>query len=82
MLATSLVNLTVLGPATAKIMRERKVQETKEGKKYYDECPMSDKTSTLNKKFGMIHGASTLLNLVGVLATGWYGVVLGSKLKF
>lgn len=82
MLATGLANLAIIGPATVKIMHERKVQETREGKKYYDEGPKSDSMAALNKRFGMAHGASSLLNLVGLLATGWYGVVLGSKLKF
>jgi hypothetical protein len=81
-LATSLANLAMVGPATTKIMRERKAQETKEGKKYYDEGPKSEEMAALNKRFGAVHGVSSMLNLVGLLATGWYGVVLGNKLKF
>jgi hypothetical protein len=78
--ATSAANLMVVGPATTKIMRERKVQETKEGKKYYDEGPKSEEMLKLNKRFGAMHGISSLLNLVGLLSTIVYGAVLGGKL--
>lgn len=64
-----------------KVMRERKVQETKEGTKYYDEGPKSDAMKKLNSRFGKIHGASALLNLIGLMGTVAYGVVLGSNLR-
>jgi len=35
----------------------------------------------LNKKFGKVHGVSSLLNLVTLLATAYYGVVIGKKLS-
>ncbi|KAG0133814.1 hypothetical protein HOY82DRAFT_250858 [Tuber indicum] len=78
----SLANLAVIGPATSKIMRERKVQETKEGKKYYDEGPKSKEMEALNRKFGAMHGASSFINLIGLLATGWYGVILGHMIRW
>ncbi|PWW73442.1 hypothetical protein C7212DRAFT_334127 [Tuber magnatum] len=81
-LGASLANLAVIGPALSKIMRERKIQETKEGKKYYDEGPKSEKMAALNKRFGAMHGASSLINLTGLVATGWYGVVLGNKIRW
>jgi hypothetical protein len=77
--ATSAVNLVVVGPKTTKIMRARKVQEVRDGRKY-DEQPQSPDMKLLNKKFGVMHGVSSLLNLVGLLSTVVYGFVLGSKL--
>jgi hypothetical protein len=77
--ATSAANLAVVGPKTVKIMRARKVQETRDGKKY-DEQPQSAEMKLLNKRFGVLHGVSSLLNLVGLLSTVAYGFVLGSKL--
>lgn len=81
-LGASLANLVVISPATLKIVNERKVQETKEGKKYYDEGPKSEKMAALNKRFGAMHGASSFVNLIGLLATGWYGVILGNKIRW
>ncbi|RPA99662.1 hypothetical protein L873DRAFT_1682632 [Choiromyces venosus 120613-1] len=81
-LGASLANLAVISPATTKVMRERKIQETKEGKKYYDEGPKSERMAALNKKFGAMHGVSGLVNLIGLLATGWYGVILGNKIRW
>ena len=81
-LGASLANLTVIGPAVTKIMHERKVQEIKEGKKYYDDGPKSEKMAALNKRFGTMHGASSLINMIGLLATGWYGVILGNKIRW
>lgn len=62
-------------------MKERKFQETKEGKKYYDEGPKSEAMKKLNTRFGRIHGASSVLGLVGLMTTAAYGVVLGSSLR-
>ncbi|KAA8898918.1 hypothetical protein FN846DRAFT_900005 [Sphaerosporella brunnea] len=78
-LVTSAINLGVVGPKTTKIMRARKVQETRDGRKYYEE-PVSEEMRFLNKRFGVVHGVSSLLNLVGLLSTAAYGIVLGSKL--
>jgi len=78
--ATAAVNLVAVGPATAKIMHERKAQESKEGKKYYDEGEKSPEMKKLNKRFGIMHGVSSLLNLVGFVATAAYGFALGQKL--
>lgn len=80
-LASSLLNLAVVGPATTRTMRERKKQESKEGKRYFDEGPKSDAMKKLNSKFGRIHGVSSLLGLVGFGAAAAYGVVLGSSLR-
>ncbi|KAI9801689.1 MAG: hypothetical protein M1833_002371 [Piccolia ochrophora] len=81
MFATSLVNWVALGPATTKVMRERKHQETRDGKKSYDAPPHSKEMMRLNRKFGMLHGASSAINMVGLLATVWYGVCLSERMR-
>ncbi len=35
----------------------------------------------LNKAFGRMHGTSAALNMVGLLATVYYGVVLAERLQ-
>lgn len=76
---TALINLLSIGPMTVKLMTDRKAQETKEGKKYYD-ADVSAEMKVLNKKFGMIHGISTLVNLGTLFAIGAYGVTLAAAL--
>ena len=76
---TSLVNLVLVGPATTKCMRERKSQEFKDGKKSYDEGPQSEEMQVLNRRFGYLHGASSLLNMVGCVATVVYGFYLAER---
>jgi hypothetical protein len=75
-----LANWVIIGPMTTKTMRERKHQETRDGKKYYDAGPKSDKMQNLNKKFSMLHGISSLVNLIEILATIWYGFILAERL--
>lgn len=77
---SGLINAAYVGPLTTKTMRERKQQETKDGKKSYDAGPHSPEMQALNKKFGQLHGASTLVNLFGIIATLWYGFYLGDRL--
>ena len=77
---TGLVNMVIVGPATTGIMRERKKQETKEGKKYWEEGEKTVEMRALNKRFGMVHGVSSLLNLVGLGATVGYAGALGARL--
>ncbi|RAH64098.1 DUF4149 domain-containing protein [Aspergillus aculeatinus CBS 121060] len=76
----SFVNLTVLRPMTVNVMRERKHQETRDGKKSYDPAPHSKEMIALNKKFGRLHGISSLVNMVCLGATVYYGAVLGKQL--
>lgn len=54
--------------------------ETRDGKKYYDPAPHSKEMLALNKRFARVHGLSSLINLVSLLATVYYGVVLGKRL--
>ena len=39
---------------------------------------VSAEMKALNKRFGMLHGISSLANLVSVIALGLHGVVLGN----
>lgn len=55
--------------------------ETRDGKKSYDSPPHSKEMARMNQAFGRMHGASSLLNLLGLLATVWYGVVLAERLR-
>ncbi|KAL4799827.1 hypothetical protein BDV19DRAFT_354882 [Aspergillus venezuelensis] len=77
---TGLINFGVLRKMTVDTMRERKHQETRDGKKSYDPPPHSKEMIALNKKFGRIHGLSSLVNLVTLGATVFYGVVLSKQI--
>ncbi|KAJ5834922.1 hypothetical protein N7447_000948 [Penicillium robsamsonii] len=78
---TGLVNMFVLRPMTINVMRERKHQESRDGKRSYDPAPHSKEMLALNKKFGRVHGISSLVNLASLVATVWYGVVLSKRLE-
>ena len=73
-------NMLFIGPATTKCMKQRKHQETRDGKKSYDAGPHSQAMQDLNKQFGILHGISSLTNMVGCIATVWYGFYLGERL--
>jgi hypothetical protein len=55
--------------------------ETRDGKKSFDSPPHSKEMIKLNRAFARMHGASSLLNLVGLLATVWYGFSLAERLQ-
>lgn len=74
-------NLLWAGPVTTRIMKERKRQETRDGKKYHDPGPHSGEMQRLNRAFGQMHGVSALTNLVGLGVTVWYGVLLAERLQ-
>ena len=57
------------------------ITETKDGKKSYDSPPHSKEMTRMNKQFSRMHGASSLLNLGGLLATMWYGVTIAERLQ-
>jgi hypothetical protein len=57
------------------------LEETRDGKKSYDSGPHSKEMQALNKRFGMMHGYSSMLNMVGFLGTIWYGMVLAERLQ-
>ncbi|KAJ5235348.1 uncharacterized protein N7469_004516 [Penicillium citrinum] len=77
---TGLINMFVLRPLTVNIMRERKHQETRDGKRSYDPAPHSKEMVALNKRFGRLHGMSSLVNMVSFIATVYYGAVLSKRL--
>lgn len=81
MLVTAVLNLVYVGPQTTEVMRLRKHQETRDGKKSYDAGPHSQEMQKLNKRFGILHGISSLVNLVGFGAMVWYGGVLGEGVR-
>ncbi|KAK4460349.1 hypothetical protein QBC42DRAFT_272582 [Cladorrhinum samala] len=75
-----LANLVVVGPETTRCMDERRVQEKKDGKKAYDDPPHSEEMQALNKKFSILHGVSSLLNLGELVALVGYGVHLAGRI--
>ena len=81
MFFTALANLVYVGPKTTEVMRVRKHQETRDGKAAYDKGPHSEEMQRLNRQFSVLHGISSLTNLVGLGAMVWYGAVLGSGLR-
>ncbi|KAH6850277.1 hypothetical protein B0I37DRAFT_110219 [Chaetomium sp. MPI-CAGE-AT-0009] len=74
-------NLVVVGPRTTRVMEERRGQERKDGKKAYDSPPHSEEMVALNRRFSILHGISSLLNLGTLAATVAYGVTLSSRLS-
>lgn len=61
-------------------MKERKHQETRDGKRYYDPGPHSKEMQKLNGRFGRMHGAGALTSLVALGVTVVYGVLLSERL--
>ncbi|PNS17831.1 hypothetical protein CAC42_3226 [Sphaceloma murrayae] len=84
MLLTSVANLVAIGPLTTKTMKLRHHQgerfETRDGKKSYDAGPHSQEMQRLNKKFGVLHGVSTLSNLIGWAGSLYYAFILADRL--
>lgn len=81
MLLTGVINMAYVGPQTTEVMKLRKHQETRDGKKSYDAGPHSEEMKQLNKRFGILHGVSSLVNLVGFLSMCWYGFVIGEVIR-
>ncbi|KAF7543983.1 hypothetical protein G7Z17_g10302 [Cylindrodendrum hubeiense] len=79
MFLTGFVNLAILLPATTKTMKDRRGQAKRDGKDWYSQGPHSDEMKALNKKFGMLHGISSLINIVTFFATVAYGFTLGGR---
>ena len=55
--------------------------ETKDGKKSYDSPPHSKEMARLNKAFGRMHAASTLMNLASLAVAVGYGMVLADRIQ-
>jgi hypothetical protein len=81
MFINALANLTYIGPATTKCMRERKHQETRDGKKSYDPPPHSKEMQALNERFGKLHGLSSLVNVVSWVSTVYYAFYLADRIS-
>ncbi|KAH9949862.1 hypothetical protein B0H21DRAFT_819790 [Amylocystis lapponica] len=80
-LATPLIsaasNSLVIGPLTSRTMFQRHKLEKAEGKGY-NEPGVSDEMKTLNQRFGLYHGVSSLLNLYSVVALLFHGLWIGN----
>lgn len=55
--------------------------ETRDGKRSYDPAPHSKEMVALNKRFSRVHGMSSLVNMVSLIATVYYGAVLSKRLE-
>lgn len=77
---TGAANMLVIGPMTTTCMKQRKHQETRDGKRYHDNGPHSEAMQQLNKRFMILHSISSSVNLIGCLTTLWYGFYLGDRL--
>jgi len=71
------INLFVLSPYTTKIMFQRHRLEREEGKGSSDPTA-SPAMKALNKKFGSLHGISSLTNLGAVIGLIFHGLWLGT----
>ncbi|KAG0647031.1 Xanthocillin biosynthesis cluster D [Hyphodiscus hymeniophilus] len=80
MFLSGLINMLYVGPKTTKIMKLRKHQETRDGKKSYDAGPHSTEMQNLNRSFGMMHGISSLINMGALVATISYGFTLAARI--
>ncbi|KAL5604531.1 hypothetical protein BROUX41_002486 [Berkeleyomyces rouxiae] len=80
MMACGAANLLVVEPLVTQCMLERRAQEKKDGKRSYDPAPHSAAMTALNKRFGKLHGISSVLNLGAFVATVVYGFDLARRL--
>ncbi|TFK41300.1 hypothetical protein BDQ12DRAFT_434016 [Crucibulum laeve] len=70
-------NYFFIGPMTSKTMFQRQKLEKEEGKVYSDPG-VSAEMKSLNRRFGMLHGISSLANLGAVIALGFHGLWIGN----
>jgi hypothetical protein len=76
-LAAQGANYFVVGPLTSKTMFQRQKLEKEEGKVYSDAGVSAD-MKALNRRFGMLHGISSLANLAAIIALGFHGLWIGN----
>ncbi|PFH46640.1 hypothetical protein AMATHDRAFT_154267 [Amanita thiersii Skay4041] len=69
-------NKFVIGPLTSETMFRRHRLEKEEGKNYNDPG-VSPAMKSLNRRFGMLHGISSLANLIAVISLGFHGLWIG-----
>ncbi|KAG8943426.1 hypothetical protein FRC04_002891 [Tulasnella sp. 424] len=67
------LNWLYLGPLTSSLMFKRHKLERAEGKSYTDPT-VSDEMKALTKKFGALHGISSLTNLISILGMTFHGL--------
>ncbi|KAG9078867.1 hypothetical protein FS749_009078 [Ceratobasidium sp. UAMH 11750] len=72
------LNLLYLGPKTSEVMFERHKLERSE-KKQSSDPTASAEMKALNKQFGVLHGISSLVNLLSFLCMLSHGVWIGSR---
>ncbi|KIM48334.1 hypothetical protein M413DRAFT_440057 [Hebeloma cylindrosporum] len=76
-LSSQALNYFVIGPLTSQTMFKRHRLEKEEGK-LYNEAGVSADMKALNRRFGMLHGISSLANLSAVIALGFHGLWIGN----
>ncbi|RFU78934.1 hypothetical protein TARUN_3288 [Trichoderma arundinaceum] len=81
MFVSGLLNLAVLLPATVRTMKDRHGQAKRDGKEWYDKDAQSNEMRALNRKFGILHGISSLINIVEFIATVSYGFTLAARIQ-
>jgi len=71
------LNMFFISPATTRVMFKRHRLERGE-KKSHTDADVSDEMKVLNKKFGMLHGMSSLTTLIATLGTVFHGLWLAN----
>jgi len=56
--------------------------ETIDGRKYNDRENTSEEMRRIKRDFARNHAMAIHLNLIGMMATVWYGFALASKIRF
>lgn len=80
MILCGLSNWIYFGPATTRNMIKRKHQETRDGKKYYDPGPHSEAMQKLNYNFMVLHSLSSVVNVIELGVSIWYGFKLAQRM--
>ncbi|OAA73950.1 hypothetical protein ISF_00851 [Cordyceps fumosorosea ARSEF 2679] len=80
MFVSGALNLFVLLPASREVMKQRQGQAKRDGKQWHEEGPHSEEMKALSKRFGMLHGISSLLNLATFIGAVTYSFTLGARL--
>jgi len=70
------VNHFVVGPMTSEALLQRQKLEKAEGSSN-DNTTVTEEMKTLNARFGMLHGISSLANLGAVIVLTFHGLCLG-----
>jgi len=71
------LNCFVIGPIAGKVKSQRHKLEKEEGKAY-NEKEVSAQMKAFNRKFGMLHGISSLLNLIAFIVLLFHGLWIGN----